>query len=442
MTRKQSREHKSKQIATLNPQWGNVAEATICPTADNNSCVIIIGRQAPEGTKAALDPKDEDTVRGIYGPPSFDCIVWNGQIMAETGIYELPKFSISFDGKRLATCVRRSDKQRGFIIRINGELVYEAPFDEFFDLVWIGNDELGWVVGNRGEEGRRIEGGLRYFVNGKETTGEVEFRQALSDRRQHMIHLWQLGTFCVVNDHGERKHIRPVSADLWRNNYWPKEKEKPEQPKVTRPKRRGPSVISYRGQKYDPVDELEDNGGMRTFAFNADRSKIAYIAIRHGKIMRGVVSALMSPMFLQDKVQDWAKAPGLARGEYNHISSGRGLVLKIVKVLCWAPSWIGVLLCNPYFGLFNALFQSSKRWYPVDNGKYWRKGYSFATDHFYTPQEELVVTAFNGHKACVVIGQDEGPLFDEIDNVRFIQQEGAVCYLARQGENIYRVTVG
>ncbi len=437
-----AREHKLDQIAKLNREWGDAVEF-ISASANNHSCVIVVQNNAPAGTKAALDPKDEKTVRALLGPPNFRRIIFNNQIVTELDIYErIRGISISSDGTRVATCECRRDERHEFVIRINGKIEYEVPFDEFFDLAWIGPNYLAWKVGNENERG------LHYFINGKETTGRAEFDLVGGERDPDRlaIRVWvsrdgENGNFLVFNDEGHAESFsKPLSFADWRRSNLPND-PKPKMPEKTSPNDSdSPVLITYNGRKHQPVDELENQGNERAYTFNHDRSKVAYIAVQYGKISRGVQSVLALPLRFSGAVGSWARKPGFVRPDYTYyIPRGRKIVLKVVKAICFVPMVIFTLLCNPYFGPLHHLNEARKRWYPVDDGHRWRKGYKYARDHFYTPYNELVVTAHVKGKWCVVINGDEGPLFDEIQNVRFVPEEDAVCYMAQKGENIYRV---
>lgn len=434
MPKQELRDHRAQRIAVIRPEWGEFQHLN--PSADNRTCAIITKAACPPGTKAAMDPKDERTVRGLYGAPWFHRIIFGDRVM-ELGQYEPPRYALSPDGTRLAVvalATEEDDRQDGRQIRINGEVAYEIPFDRVC-LEWLDNERLAWSGYSRGE-GKVF----RYFVNGVETTGEVEFEGVVGG-----VRLWEHGTFALLLDDGTREFVRPMPKRVWRKEEWEPTSEQPERPTEQRlgKNRRGKLVITYRGREYPPVHEIETRSGTSSgFAFSADRSKVAYVAIQRSVIADGADAFFLAPVAATDAVDGWAAQPGIDRGQYDYVPPGRRAIAGLVKVVCFVPSWVGAFLCNPYFGPLHAIAEGSRRWVPVNDGRRWRKGYPHASDHFYTPQDELVVTVTDvGGKQRVVIDEDEGPPFDAVQNVRFTPSEGCVTYCARRGDEVFRVVV-
>lgn len=432
------REHREERIAVIRPEWGEIQH--LHPSADNRTCVIITQAACPLGTKAAADANDERTVRGLLGAPWFQRVIFGDRVM-ELGQYELPKYALSPDGTRLAVvelATEEDDRQDGRQIRINGVDAYAMPFGTICHLEWLNNERLAWSGYNRDEKT-----GIHHFVNGVETTGEVEFESVIGG-----VRLWERGTFAFVREDGTREFVRPMSERVWRNEEWEPTPARPEWPTERRlgKNRRGKLVITYRGREYPSVHEIETRSGTSSgFAFSADRSKVAYVAIQPSRVVDGLGLAFMAPIMASDAVDAWAREPCIAAG-LGHFGDppppARRVVAGVVKAVCWAPSWIAALLCNPYVGPLHIASKVSKRWVPMNNGKRWRKGYLHASDHFYTPSDELVVTVTDADgKERVVIDEDEGPPFDAVQNVRFLASEGCVTYCARRGDDIFRVTV-
>ena len=52
-----------------------------------------------------------------------------------------------------------------------------------------------------------------------------------------------------------------------------------------------------------------------------------------------------------------------------------------------------------------------------------------------------MVTCADGDGVRVVIDEVEGPVFDAVENVRYLGGEDAVCYLVRRDLDLVRVTV-
>ena len=102
--------------------------------------------------------------------------------------------------------------------------------------------------------------------------------------------------------------------------------------------------------------------------------------------------------------------------------------------------WPIALLFNPYFGIGHLYLKMSERYHVVGN-KRWKKCYRFAENPFYTPNGELVVTVANKQKMAVVIDEIEGQWWDEVYAPRFLPQENCVSYLARAGNEFFRIVV-
>jgi hypothetical protein len=77
----------------------------------------------------------------------------------------------------------------------------------------------------------------------------------------------------------------------------------------------------------------------------------------------------------------------------------------------------------------------------VDHERIWKKHYMNAVTKMYTDENELVVEANDDGRACVVIAEDEGPLFEYVWNTTFDQKTREVSYIALKDEQLFRVSV-
>lgn len=381
--------HCMERLGACDPAWGPLAH--VIPSPDNRSYALL------------TEPLD-----GMHR------IVFRNRIVAESGPYDPLRFSLSFDGTKLA--VARTVIDGGKVthrIEINGEPAYDVPLSTVHHLDWLSNDRLAWDGWNDDGDGR-VDGGIRRFVNGAEVTGTLDFEPVIAERGRHAIHVKEGGKAYVVRHDGSRSEPVDVAPDAdrwhWFDGLWSRDADRPEE-EWDEPRRN--VRVSYRGVTGPEFHGIENCGGMRSFALNANRTRAAYVGVRY--------SAAAAKM---------ARAVGsvIERGE-----SGRGLVGR-------ALMWPVALLFNPYFGIGHAYIESSRRYFPVDHGRQWKRGWRFAHDHFYTPDDELVVTCNDLGGPRIVIAEEEGPAFDAVENVNYLAAEDRVCYLARAGNDILRVT--
>lgn len=387
------REHRLHRLGEIDPAWGPVAH--ISPSSDNRAYLIV------------TEPQE-----GVHR------YVFDGRVIAESGPHDLMPVSLSFDGTKLA--VAKQGRRRGgdsSEIFVNGEKRYEIPFGTVYRFDWLDDERLAWSAWNR-DDLRSKDDTIHYFVNGEDVTGKFEFEPVLMDRMRHAIHVKEGDQAYVVYDDGSRSAPVTVPPDAeryhWFDGLWERD-VRPERPEEAWDGSRRAVRVKYRGFTGPAFDGIESFGGMRSYALNKDARRAAYVGIRYSgaaRVMSGIVGRALGNLEGEPK--------GLAK--------------------LWA--WPLALLFNPYMGIGHGYIESSRRYFPVDHERIWKKGYRFAHDHFYTPDDELVVTGVEGRGERVVIDEDEGPVFDRIVNVRHDAAERAVCYLATDGQNIFRVSTG
>jgi len=382
--------HSKSPIGSYNPEWGYIYAVF---SAFNNGSIAFMTHRDDYNTE-------------------YMKVVFNDQILAD-GHFANIESAFSFDGKKMAVAIREGNPLR-YVIYINGAKFYELDpiYDNLYHFMWISNDELAWEAWIH-EEGRRGHLKARHkYLNG-EKISEFGLHPFYYDRSSRILVKTGDKEFLVFDD-GSRSATQPL------REHWPfglpttttddspqPEKEYNEQIDRVR--------VVFNGQKGPWFDDIESGGGLRTFAYTDDRSKLAYLGVRYAKITN-----LMAPLF------------GRALDRAFEIEDKTG------KTPWWAKPL--AILCNPYFGPLHALAEMSKRWYIVDNGHEWKKAYHQAFDHFYTPNGQLVVTVLDDNKNRVVIDEDEGPAFDCIQDVRYLPDEGCVSYIGRLGDEFFKVT--
>ena len=420
------REHTRELIATLKNEWGRLSRGGIVPSADNRACLLYFGGEEAGGElEEELDPSL--TVKEAVAAAQEalkECLVFNGRIVAES---EGPGFfhhevlrALSFDGRKLAIGrMTRDDAGFHFEIEIDGVPAYRSEPDmTVYHFEWIDHDRLAWYGWYEDKEGRTDrERGLQYFVNGQNLTGSFCFETFYPTRGCANLVVQENGVRYGLRDDGSRAWERPACCNDLISCHCRSDDgtdRRPVYPEELRGKAGGVQVV-FNGATGEKFDCLENASGMLTYAFNADRSRVGYVGIRYAKWV-GLLGKAAGPIF--GRIID--------SGEKNPLA------------------WVVTLLFNPYFGPGTAAVEGSKRYYPVNHDQVWKNGYRFANDQFFTPADKLVVTAYTAMyrgKAMVVIDEDEGPQFDDIVNVRYLAAEGCVCYLGRDGDSIYRVTV-
>lgn len=381
------RAHRLERVGVVDPAWGPLRH--VIASSDNRGFAVVT--------------ESEDGVQRY---------VFGGKVVAETGPHEPVPVSLSFDGTKLAVA-RRVVVDGGRVrhrIEINGEPAYEADLDTVHYLDWLSNDRLAWNGWNDDDTGRIDGGGIRRFVNGADVTDSLDYQPVLMDRMRHAIILTEGGVERTIFDDGSLSEPRQPRERF----AFHEDGERPERPEEVWDGGRREVRVRYRGVAGPVFDGIETFGGMRSYAMNKDARRAAYVGIRYSGA---------------------ARAMGRAVGAALHRLDGEPRGLSKL----WA--WPLALLFNPYMGIGHAYIEGSRRYFPVDHDRAWKKGYRFAGDHFYTPHDELVVTCAQGAGACVAIDEDEGPDFDAVENVRHLPGEDAVCYLARNGTDLIRVTV-
>lgn len=403
--------------------------------------------------------------------------LFNGRVVARHRKHDCENFALSYDGTKLAVTKGRRHRGQPGEIYVNGELAFTVPFDTIHHLVWLDNDRLAWDCWNDTDLSKRRdkikwrqelaaaqgvsvndlppdpeleESGIRFFINGSDWTADFCFECYWAELGRYAMSVREREWVYYMDDSGQRSRWEPpvlmedgrFSFDHHRNNCPAGKQRWQEIAKASQGERPEPLApdadacglslrqmidhgllmddrengrVVWRGQAGPQFDGLENGGGFRTYAFNADNSRLAYVGIRYGEWAKGIMK-VVGPLI--EKACDRESRGG-------------------------KPPWWGwplAMLFNPYMGLGYAASEASRRWYPVDNGQAWKKGYEFANNHFYTPDNELVVTCRQGGKVMVVINEQEGPTFDEVCNVRCLE-DGQLCYLARKGDRIFRVTV-
>jgi hypothetical protein len=422
---------------------------------------------------------DNRACAAVYQDPESgeQRFVFNGRVVARHQEHACESFALSPNGLMLAVTKGRRCKGEPGEIYVNGELAFTVPFDIIYHLVWLDNQRLAWECWNdtnRQKQHDKIkwrqelaeaqgvavadlppdpeleDSGVRYFINGEDRTADFAFECYWGEFGRHAMAVWEKDWVYYQDDTGARSRFeKPVLMEdgqfsfshhrdncprgqrRWAEVLNASRGEKPEplppdadasgltlRQLVDRGLLADDSAngrIVWRGQPGPQFDGVENGGGFRTYAFSADKSRIAYVGIRYGGWAKGLMRAV-GPLIEKGLNRESGKEP---------------------------PWWMWplTLLFNPYMGPGYAATEASRRWYPVDNGQPWKKGYEFANNHFYTPASELVVTCRQGSKVMVVVDEQEGPAFDEVYNVRYLPEEQAICYLARQGDKIFRVTV-
>lgn len=381
--------HSKSPIGTFNPEWGHIY--AVFSAFDNSSIAFM-------------------TYIGDYNTEHMR-VIFKDRVLAD-GHGANVESAFSFDGKKMAVAIKEGNPLR-YVIYINGAKFYELDpiYDNLYHFMWISNDELAWEAWILEDNNGPIKENHKY-INGKKVSdfGITPFGYG----RTSQIFVKSGNEEFIVFDDGSRSEVQPL------RKHWPfglpttttddspqPEKEYNEQIDRVR--------VVFNGHKGPWFDDIESGGGLRTFAFTDDQSKLAYLGIRYAKITN-----LIAPLF------------GKALERAFEIEDKTG------KVPWWAKPL--TLLYNPYFGPLHALAEMSKRWYVVDNGHMWKKAYHQALDHFYTPNGQLVVTVLDDNKNRVVIDEDEGPAFDCIQDVRYLPDEGCISYIGRLGNEYFKVT--
>jgi hypothetical protein len=370
-----------------------------------------------------------------------------GKVAARHKAMACEHWALSYDGKKLVVTSqgRRNGKPESQIF-INGELAYTVPHDVIYHMAWLDNDRLVCECWDDDDISLPTPG-LWYYINGEEMVG-FSFDECRTTEGRQILRVREGDRVFTIDDTGA--HSEPEEAIFDENgrfsfsfhetSRWWRSEEREKSYEIARTGKRPDPLppdadargmklsdlnlygllddhdgqqVTWRGEAGPKFDEIENGGGIRKYAFNADMMRIAYIGINYAGWARLMTEKVVVPLFL--------------RAEEREDTEG--------KPPWW--SWPLVMLFNPTMGVGYAVSESTRRWIPVDNGRAWKKRYEYAHHHFYTPSDNLVVTCYRGNKVMVVVDEDEGPAFDQVWNVRY--DHGCVSYLARLGDKILRV---
>jgi len=320
-----------------------------------------------------------------------------GQLTARHVMQTL--WSMSFDGTKLAVAIPGHDDKGDWHhkILINGELVHEVKLNRFYMMQWISNDELAWHGWNEDHRGRPV-GDHKFFVNGEETTGKIEFECFYPSRDVPWFTVFREGQCTMMNEDGSTAEQWEAEHKGWRNSHWEKDgleiQERPDELEdIIDYDHRGVR-IKCRGVTGPRFDELHSIvGDLQVFSYTRDRSKVGYVGKRFPFYSYPLQLAGFLVAFISRQVPDY------------HADSPGG------------------------------------RYHPVSNGREWRRSYRYIHDHLYTSDGEFVIVAHTSHGQRVVIEEVEGPFFDEVHHPRYFEDEGCLCYIGRLGNDYYRVTV-
>ncbi len=324
--------------------------------------------------------------------------ILDGQIVAESAnrLGMLVIHSYSFDGTKLAVAIPVIDgDEYYYMISINGEEAYRVDLTTIAHIQWISNEELAWEGWTDRPDGRVVDD-LHYFVNGEETTGEVEFECYYPRRGVPWLKV-RRGNECFLLKEDGSIHSRWTVGDGEDEEFrdYPPRDTDHEEPEDTIPYDRRGVRIKYCGVTGPRFDEIHSAGvATPEYSYNPDRSKVGYIGKRY-RFYSGVLQAA-------------------------------GLYF-VALVLRLPPNFHA----DPPGG----------RYHPVSNGREWHRSYRDIHDHMYTPHDEFVVVAQARHGQRVVIEESEGPAFEEVHHLRYLEDEGCLSYIGRLGSEYYRVTV-
>lgn len=382
----------------------------------------------------AKTPGNEDGHRGA--------VVWDGRIVAVApagASYRDLQACLSPDGSRLAIMTR--DRSRGgrMTVALDDGREWKTELTTIHYNGWLDQERFvweGWTDDRENGKGMD-DAGIRYFVNGDETTGRIEFHGVCdSATDQHGLDAFEDGYAYTAWSDGERTpRLKVEDADDWRSfvrNHRFDGGPLHETPQVVRADRDrpGPCRISYCGAEGKPLfEEVSTGGGVHTFSQDGNGDTFGYVGVRYpGWAMRlGSVSK-----DLMERAEDHLERTG--------------------KEPFWAMAF--AYLYSPYTPLLHPLIESSKRYHvvharlsesedcgPILVEDVWRKGYPHIIHHRMLPTEELLAVTHDGRHMRVVIDEVEGPAFDEIWNVRVLSDASTVAYVARHGDVLCTVTV-
>jgi len=397
--------HKMELLVTNDKRNGKV-EQIIC-SHDNRSCVLV----AVKGLQSPL----------FMDPGNITRYVFNSAVVAEEHFEKCSRMicAMSYDGTKFAVAERQFlDERHVHAIKINGEQQHVIPCDTIRELVWLDDEHLACMAYNnhdcrpsRRRRNKRAPGGC--FVNGKMVRG-LEIEQVWGADMRLVTMVREGGLQHTLFDDGSRTEPKPYDPE---NPYHAPHETPTEQPQEIWNDLRNEVYVKYLDAPCPRTfHAIESFGGTRPHTLNDKRTKVAYVGMRYPYLAR--------------------QAQKLAGMVINRAGSRevRGLSASLLD-------WPVALLFSPNFGPAHFAIESSRRFFPVNHDKAWTKGYKAVTDYFLTPKDQLMVTVSDGKTQRVVIDEVEGPAFDQIANVRYLKSEDRVCYMARRGNLVYRVTV-
>ncbi len=387
------REHVREPLGQFDPVFGHLTHVTAC--ADNTSYAILADDGA--GRHRA---------------------VFSGRIVAEWDSCDSPRFSLSFDGTKFATCEAHVEGGRlVHEIAINGEHAYESTLGTVHYFDWLDGDRLAWDGWNK-DDGSIDDAGVRTVVNGEDVTGRIRFQPVLMPHGRHAVIIHEGGKRYTIFDDGSRSAPVDVPMDVgimsWHEDGWPETRRNREIPETVRDEKTGRVRMRWRGVEGPWFDEIDSMGGLGGTAFDETRRKMAHVGCDYAAPARFAGRLVSAVLEKAETVEDAKKRTPL-----------------------WA--WPVALLFNPYFGPGYLYAETSKRYRPVDGAKAWKRGYRHVRDVFYAPSGALVAVVTRARGLQVVIDEDEGPTFDDVCNAR-VGKDGRVSYLARTGNRFFRVT--
>ena len=398
--------HQMELLVTNDERNGRVEQ--IISSHDNRSCVLV----AVKGLESPL----------FMDPGNITRYVFNSVVVAEEHFERCSSMicALSYDGTKFAVAERQfQDERYVYAIKINSEQQHIIPCDTVRHLTWLDNDRLACMAFNKDDNrpsrrrrNKRPSGGC--FVNGKMVRG-LNLEPFWGENMRLVTLVLQNGEQYTLFSDGSRTESEPYDPDTRRVRSH-KDKTEHERPEEVWDDARTTAHVIYKDASGPAFHAIESFGGMRQFAFNEKRTRVAYIGMRYPYLARQT-QKLAGVMINRAAARE---------------VGGKG----------FSPlDWPVALLFNPYFGPARIAIEASRRFFPVNHGKAWTKGYKAIIDYFITPKDQLVVTASDGREQRVVIDEVEGPAFDQIVNIRYLKAEGGVCYMARRGNRIYRVTV-
>ncbi len=335
----------------------------------------------------------------------------------------LPAFSLSSDGKKLATAKPVfGERALSHEIAVNGEVVFTSTLSTISHLVWLDADRLAWEGWNESKNSAIDEDGIRTFVDGVDVTGTLEFEIVLVNQRLvtvvREIGIEHDGVYAIYDDGTTTPTRLSMKADessshRWHDWVW----EQGERPEIDTDPITGMSRVRYQGNVGPWFKGIENAGSMTEFTYSADQTKVAYVA--------GEITGLGA--MLGRVAQSYS-----ARIEASEEANGSR-----EEIPWWGAPF--VKLFNPYNGPLYALWERSTRLRPVDGDRPWKKRYTGVGGMFYTSDGELAAVVQDGQKVRLAINEDEGPAYDAIHNAR--DNGTGVHYLAQKGDHFFRVAV-